>query len=221
MLGAPVFTFNEDKAGSIYAGSESGVYRLSPDDQTEELWNIPNSGRWHDIQIDSEGHLWISSTTGLAYYNTRSRAGRIFPVYDIDLAIGDLLGLTKTQQISNDSIIVGTSNGLFLFHVPAKKFEFIPVELPDRTERTALYISDILIDHKKNIWIGLANFGLIKMRSDFKTIKRYKFQENVQDTPLAIRLLGNNELYVSNSDKSKNRPQIRFLKIIGVKWAFF
>lgn len=198
VLGVPVFTFNEDKAGSIYAGSENSVYKLSSDEQTEEFWNIPNSGWWHDIQIDSEGHLWISSTTGLAYYNTRSRAGQIFPVYDIDLAIGDLLELTKTQQISNDSILVGTSNGLFLFHVPTKKFEFIPLELADRSDRTSLIISDILIDHKKNIWIGLASFGLIKLSSDFKTIKRYKFQENVQDTPLTIRLLGNNELYVSN-----------------------
>lgn len=182
-LGLPVYTFKEDKAGNIYAGSESSVYRLGSDGQTDKFWNIPNSGRWRDIQIDSEGHLWISSTTGLAYYNTRSHTGQIFPVYDIDLAIGELLEVTKTQQISKDSIIVGTSNGLFLFHVPTKKFEFIPVELADRTDRTALIIYDILIDHKKNIWIGLSNFGLIKMSSDFKTIKRYKFRK-IYRTPL-------------------------------------
>ncbi|MBK8504695.1 MAG: hypothetical protein IPL46_22300 [Saprospiraceae bacterium] len=200
ILGEPVGAFSEDKNNYIYAGSENSIYKLSPDDQTEESWHIPGTGQWHpfDIQIDSKGHLWISTTAGLVYFNTIDKKGQIHPVYDTDLAIGDLLEVYKSREISPDSILVGTSNGLFLFHADKNDFEFISLDIPDRTDRTALFISDILIDHKKNIWVALGNFGLIKLDSDLNSVKRYKFLDNVQDTPHAIELSEGKDLFVGN-----------------------
>ena len=197
ILNVPVFSFGEGLDGTVYLGSEDILFKLDNDETLSEAINLP--GRVNSlihINTDEKGNLWIATGSGLLYYSEAENVHQMYPIQAQDF--GDELEVTYTDDWTSDSILVGTTAGLYLFDKNTEKFSYIPYVSDEIPDRTRLWVNQLRVDSRRNIWIGYSDFGLKKLSHDFKTFQDYTFLETVQDGPRAIYEDEYQNLYVGS-----------------------
>lgn len=204
-VGGPVFSFAEAEDDEIFVGSNKFIAKVgeSVNDMTHiHYFNEEDFSSIDHLSKDLAGNLWGSTDRGLIFYNPKTDQSEFYPVLDDADNTAEPLSLSKTAILSRDSILVATSNGLFLFQHDLKKFEEIIFKPKNVDERAPpLIVNEVFIDSKDNIWVGYDNYGLQLLDFDTKTFKDYQFLHHIQDGPKVIKENKKHDLYVG-SDRS-------------------
>ncbi|MEL6843705.1 MAG: two-component regulator propeller domain-containing protein, partial [Bacteroidota bacterium] len=198
-LGSPVYSFVDAERGSLYIGSETAIGRINPRDGLTNYHILDKEGIERVSHLSRSGdEIWACTEKGLLYYDPILVQHQLYPLYDKELAVGELLDLNATALLSPDSVLVASSNGLFLFDHNTEEFTPIKFKPDYMEERTPAIVNLVYIDTEKRIWVGFDIHGLQLLQSDLKTFKDYRFLPNVQDGPEVIKEDKNKTLYVGN-----------------------
>lgn len=171
--GQSVNAMIEDRAGNIWCGTESGLYRL---EQVEGQWtfNFVDIGlpaiTWDDTIIhalleDSRGELWIGAGSGLY---RRFADGRVERYTKQDMPY-DVRALLEDKE---GRLWAGTTNGLrqVVFHLGSNH----PVIARVYTMKDGLlsnHVSTLFQSSDGNLWIG--GFGLSVFISTTGNLRNY------------------------------------------------
>lgn len=197
-LNVPVYSFVEDNNSKIIVGSQSAIYRIDDNKiQNSLIFENENIHLTH-INKDSEGNLWASTERGLLYVNASLSNYELYPINDPELATGEMIEVFVTDDMSKDSILVATSNGLYFFDAVQKKFTLVGYNSINKEEKSMSAINDLLVDSRNNIWVGYANYGLMRLDANLKTYTEFLFLDNIQDGPTVIYEDDDQTIYVAN-----------------------
>ncbi len=203
-IGGPIFSFAEAPDDEIYVGSNNFIAKVgeSVNDMTHiHYFDNEDFSSIHHLSKDPDGNLWGSTDKGLIFYNPSADQHEFYPLYDEQVTPRELLRLSNTALISSDSILVATSNGLFLFLHRQKKFMKIDFKPKDVEKQTSLLVNKVYIDSQDHIWVGFDLHGLHLLDAGLRTFKDYQFLHHIQDGPRIIKEDNKQNLYVG-SDRS-------------------
>ncbi len=178
-----VWAITRDSAGQMWAGNDVGLFRMRPsrrgEDPDWEEFKLGRSRRTIDnILADSDGTLWVGSSSGLlAHVTPSSRAVRGYGAAE-GLENQDVFQLV----IDSERILwASTRGGLFKADLTVRPLRFSPVELPPTGEPSGVRL---LLDHKKQLWVGGRGFLLRLSHGEW-----HKFTAQDGLKPLPIRRL--------------------------------
>ena len=160
-LNKPIFSFAEDNYGNIYMGSENEILREKVDQSIDTILRLGNDGQVVFLEKSDKGNIWISSTFGLHQYNPRS--GKLVTYKKEDKTGLQTDNIWVTRQLNSDSLLVGTSIGLYLLDLKSGQFIQYPYLDPVSNLPKELWILRIYIDSRKNVWIGTRSNSLKKL----------------------------------------------------------
>ena len=185
-LGMQVVSFTEDRSGNIYMGSTTQVLKMDTAGSIEKLMDLPliPGGNRSKVFVDpNDDKLWIASLTGLYIYNlldnqiTRYHSGQTNGLESNQI--------TEVALLNKDSILVGADPGLYLLDLTSNMFKKLAINDLKTGLPVDARINKILIDQKKNIWIGVQSHGLQKLDIGSGRLISYPFRkvdaENIFD----------------------------------------
>jgi len=198
VLSKTVYSFEEGEAGSIYMGSNNQLIQIDSTGKETILlqFNQFVSGQFNHLNKDTDGNLWISSETGLYYFNVKTKA---LESYYVDGQEATTIQIFTSELINNDSLLVGASNGLYLLDLTQKKFTQLNHTVDQIRDQTLNTVRKIFIDSRKNIWVGFHNLGFKKLDLSNLSFIDYSSLENVQDQARDIYEDEFHNLYIGNS----------------------
>jgi signal transduction histidine kinase/ligand-binding sensor domain-containing protein/DNA-binding response OmpR family regulator len=159
----------EDKNGSLWAGTETGLYKFLRDTKTEGLFRqIPHTdtnlknlwqGRILSIVDDIYGNLWLATSGGLAIFIPGSQEYQYIFHHPL---IPDGLSFNGIQSLYVDgaeNIWVGTvGKGIDIYNQHAKRFHLYR-GYPDREPFASdLSVTGLLEDEYGTVWISAQRF---------------------------------------------------------------
>lgn len=172
--------------------------------------------KFFDIDLDSDGHLWLSSTTNGAYKI-------YFPQYNFRFILQELViptdisteskGVRALYQSHNGDLWIGNRNGELYCVDPTNGF----VKKSFKGDIGNVY--HIMEDNAGNLWLSTKGAGLIKATPDEMApqgmrITRYKHINNDKNS------ISNNRVYYTYQDSKKRIWVCTFgggLNLIGQK----
>ena len=166
-----ITVIHADRHGDIWIGTRGGgLNKYIPSmNRFVRFSHLTSEKIVRDIYESPDGDLWVGSSDGLLKGNISDRTKPAQFVNVSAKAIyldtrGQLLSHQKTivsvvsiNQISPDTLLIGTELGMFLY-LPRNN-QFVRFDVGDANE---FIVTSILITPEKNIWIGSFN-GLIKV----------------------------------------------------------
>lgn len=123
---------------------------------------LSHNSVWTVMQ-DSEGFLWFGTNDGLNRFD-----GKEFKIYrktaNDPYAIGHNF-IHAIKEISQNRMLVGTRNGLYLYDRHLDRFEYIAIS--GQIDRE-VNVNDIVEDRDGNVWIACHGNGLYKLDSNLQ-----------------------------------------------------
>lgn len=119
----------------------------------------------HVVQ-DSRGFIWFGTDNGLCRYD-----GLLIQPYHIPQ-----LGMSQyiTALAANgDDLLVGSEQGLTIFHLPSETFEPLSQKAQDG-QRLASIVTGIICDRDSNLWISSRRQGVFCYLIHEKQLRHYK-----------------------------------------------
>ncbi|WP_338794065.1 two-component regulator propeller domain-containing protein [Bernardetia sp. MNP-M8] len=167
-LQSPTLNILQDKQGSIWIGTFSGIYKMNPSFKKEFGYEgerfLKEVAIWTSYE-DKNGILWLGSNQGLIKVTRDENNTPIdFKYYKNDPENLKSVSHNTIRALAEDSkgnFWVGTTNGLNLMNRETGEFE----HWGERNELANYAIYGILVDEKDNLWIS-TNFGLMRLLGD-------------------------------------------------------
>ncbi|GAB4187292.1 MAG: hypothetical protein Kow00108_24280 [Calditrichia bacterium] len=149
-----VFAVCQDSTGFMWFGTMDGlnrfdgynftVYKHIPFDT-----NSITSSFINDIQVDAHNGLWVGTENGGLHYldSTREKFQNLSQALSFDKSFSSV----KKLAVVNEKIILGTENGIFLFHPATQKIEKInnikvnpvsPIALSNSMDSGTIYMAN-------------------------------------------------------------------------------
>ena len=157
--------------GLFFLHENGEVWRY--DHQTELMQNVAdlrpfsttavNALRFFDLDIDSEGLLWMSSTTNGVYKVNFTPSHFTFFMPDLlsqEHETGDSQGIRAIFQQKNGDLWIGTRNGMLLCIDP-KTQTVKPTGIQNIGN-----VYHIMEDHEGNLWFCTKGNGIIKVKGN-------------------------------------------------------
>jgi signal transduction histidine kinase/ligand-binding sensor domain-containing protein/DNA-binding response OmpR family regulator len=167
-----ITVIHADRHGDIWIGTRGGgLNKYIPNmNRFVRFSHLTNEKIIRDIYESPDGMLWIGSSDGLLKADITDKTKPVQFVNGSEKAIyldaaGQLLSHQKKivsvvaiNQISPDTLLIGTELGMFLY-LPEKN-QFVRFNVGDAND---FIVTSVLITPEKTIWVGSFN-GLIKVR---------------------------------------------------------
>lgn len=113
----------------------------------------------YSLAFDNEGHAWVGHRLGLSRINEDNYKIR---AYGNEIGIAGDCNYNALLNTPSGDLLIGTTRGLLIYH--ASRAREIP---PPKSNITAVYISDLLVDHTRPIKLP---YGSYKLRIEFAGI---------------------------------------------------
>ena len=143
--------------GSLWVGTERGLYRRSPGSDAFTLVAGPDflvGSAVRRLWPDGDGALWIGTADGL--FHVDAAGGAPQPV--LDVAGQRVGGSVEALSFSGDGAWVGGSAGLFRLDASARRLSYVAARV-DGVQR-ALDVNGLLVDAQGTLWVDAA--GLLR-----------------------------------------------------------
>lgn len=173
----------QDKAGTIWIGTYwGGVSQVHPGSDMHYISWLMKDGVGMNSRIamavaeDKQGNLWIATTAGLNYYNPKENSFQYFHIPSpTENANTDII---KSLLIKDDDhLLVGSLEGLYLFHIPSRTFKRLPLKSVRDREGLRSHACYALEKGQNGWWIGTEN-GLYFLD---KQLNSYSYHYNPKD----------------------------------------
>ncbi|MGO4773160.1 two-component regulator propeller domain-containing protein [Flavobacterium sp. W22_SRS_FK3] len=203
-----------DGQENIYFGTEGGgitIYERKTDQVSYIGKNNPLQRDNSDVKslhLSENGLLWIGTFhSGATVYNTKTKKihGTV-----LSTSLKKIINETGVYAIKEDKGILwlGTfGKGLIRYELKTGTFQIIPGDIPGENSLTNNRIRTLLIDGKKQIWVGTQD-GLNVLNTDYDNVKNQKivhyfFDNNLLsgDDILSLSLDKNQKVWVGTKAK--------------------
>ena len=136
-----------------------------------------------DISADSSGDLWLGTLSGgLKYLNLKTNEIKSLKS-NSEIDSNYITKLLWDKR--NNVLLIGTNQGLTIMDITSRKFKNLNKVIFKGDNAKNKKIRNLLLDSKKNVWIGTDNEGVIKIEnysgfSDWTDVivKQYKNDPN-------------------------------------------
>ena len=174
-----------DKAGTVWVGTETGLYTMSPDGLTlvQFAGLDPSTGIWQ-MAVSNDGSVWVATTSGL-WHIEHGKAHRY----------GTAQGLPETEMKSMDvggdgSVWVATNDELI--HWKDRVINRLSMNLIDPHDR----VMALLVDEAGSLWVGLRSAGIVIVQAGNR-ISHYRASDGLPvDTVKTLYKDRDNNLWV-------------------------
>jgi ligand-binding sensor domain-containing protein/signal transduction histidine kinase len=173
-----------DKAGDFWMGTwDGGMMQYNPQKGALQVYNpekgnFPSHHVW-DIQPDGAGNLWIASLRdGLYHFSPQTKKFTNYkndPTDSSSLVNNDVLAIFPDSQ---NTLWVGTSNGLSVLYPGAEKF--VNRHGQGNLNNALCFFEDA----KKRIWIGTNGGGIIIVNHDLTVVKVLAEKDGLTSTTI-------------------------------------
>ena len=175
-----IITLHRDTHNNIWAGSESGMFRVNTHNRTlEPDTKIPADYAITAIFDDKQGHLWVGTRNrGILVVNQQT--GKVSkhihnPEKQHSLGKGTVVTILKDHS---NMIWLGTYGGGINLVVPRnQEMKAITTTLNDPTSLSSNNVFSVLKDKKGMLWVGTAN-GINRITQNGLVNKVYKQMPN-------------------------------------------
>lgn len=154
----------EDREENIWVGTEGGLACIQRCDRVQAFTQghgLP-SNVINYVTEDSSGELWLATAGGLCkrarIADSSSQARALQFAFQNYAAEGDI-AITALAAGANDSLWLGTSDGLRLF----QKDKFLP--LPEAAPLAGRFVRDLLLTRGRVLWAGTTT-GLFRWQNN-------------------------------------------------------
>ncbi|RAW01190.1 two-component regulator propeller domain-containing protein [Pseudochryseolinea flava] len=176
-----ILSFNQEDNGNMWiATGGAGLYRLREDLKGFE--EAPMNERFSSmsikcIQKDSKGNLWLGTWEGgLMRYNTTKQE---LDIYNPDKKNFRSWHIWDIREDSVGNLWLGTlRDGLCYFNPQTKAYTYYTSNAADPTSLVNNDIMALLIDSKKNLWVGTGN-GLSVMYAGDRKFKNITMNSGI------------------------------------------
>ncbi|MDX8337710.1 two-component regulator propeller domain-containing protein [Draconibacterium sp. IB214405] len=183
---------NEDQ---LYVGTTSGLGVYEPEldkfhnfknDSTSCLFELPMQAR--AVLVDSVGSVYICSTNGLYYFNTKQNTYHQYTTEDgfISSVINDVF------LAADNRLWISSNRGLYVLNTKTNELEHINIGLNDE-DYSNVRFEKIVADHSGIIWVASYADGLFMVDRNGEGKERLKNFAHDPNDPNSIsknRLLG-------------------------------
>ncbi len=156
-----------DSKGVLWVGTKNGgLNRYNAEDDTFTRFlaneNDPLSLPDNEVRAvleDEHGRLWVGTYDGLAIMNKSSQSFVTYRLFKDD-SRGKTEVLSLSDDVMADSLLVGTSRGLYRLSPDSGAFERISLS---SEEGDAYKIQCLYLENKTILWVGTELHGLFKV----------------------------------------------------------
>ena len=174
-----ILCMTHDRYGMLWLGTYDGLYRYSPGDNSFERFDarrkekgdiVNNLINALYISEKNPDLLYIGGPSGLMVYDVREPGQEIASLRASDGGVDD--EIKTITKYDDDTIILGTENGLTLYNTVSRKYKTFYSSLYDETSLPSNHIKTSRLDSENGIiWLGtehgLACLDLNKKKIDF------------------------------------------------------
>lgn len=152
-----VITMARAADGSVFLGTDVGLYRASADGRAVERLQIPLHENIYDVRslLARDGHLWVGGLDGLDELDVRP-GGSLAPRRHWDQELGDTRVRTLVDG-RDGAVWVGTPAGVARIDGASGAVRRLPVDARSPEKLPGGYVSSMLTDTKGRLWV--ATFG--------------------------------------------------------------
>lgn len=164
-----IYKIYRDDTDMMWFGSSSGVNMFSTraskfrEFDLNRYGNKFSNSNVSSVVVDKNENVWLGTeANGLLFYNKSENT-----VINAKEKLNELIPESiYSLEMLGDTLIVGYDIGMGLFDINSN--EFILHNLPEKFLKNRLntFNRNILIDHKKRIWLG-SEYGLVLFNEDF------------------------------------------------------
>jgi signal transduction histidine kinase/ligand-binding sensor domain-containing protein/DNA-binding response OmpR family regulator len=176
-LAVPGNTLQADVNGDVWAGAESGLYRLPANSHTFET--VTGSIAVKDITRGSDGNLWIA-TDGDGVWLLPPGTTSPQPLADLSPGHQSPVNSNSVYCIYEDKSRrkwIGTlRGGINILAQDAARFRKVVYNGPDKKYIVDNFIFSFCEDRDKNIWIGTDGAGLRCWNRSANTFRNFKHE---------------------------------------------
>ncbi len=168
----------EDRNENVWVGTEGGLACLKQDGSVQTFTtsdSLPSNFINHMAE-DSAGKLWLATGAGLCQltnFNTSSPSTKPRATFQTFRNTGDTF--INTIAVVNDSIWLGTNDGLQLFH----REKFLP--LPKAQRLAGKTVRELKLTRTQELWAGTAT-GLFLLNGDH--VRAFSKDEGLGDADI-------------------------------------
>jgi ligand-binding sensor domain-containing protein/signal transduction histidine kinase/DNA-binding response OmpR family regulator len=139
----------EDQSGDLWMILDNTIFRYEKKTRQHTAY-LGNKPGIRGILIDENGNLWVSSEDGLEKYDFAKRS---FTLYDLfsHSGIVSARSIEVMCSMGKDSMLVGSHQGLKLFHTKTGIYEDLIRYSADHTD---LFVRDIIRNGSDEYWIA-------------------------------------------------------------------
>lgn len=195
----PIYALEEGDDGTIFIGTKGeGLKYWDPkDSRFYQMDGIPNNIDVNDIVIDSKDQMWVASQYGIY---RKHKNEDVFEHYlpETEEAYSDHNVFTSIEETYDGKIFTGGRNGFYYFDNSIKRLLSIDLGLQD-----ALWITDIQVDSKNNIWLNLNFNQMVKVNHELTQISLFNVNNGIRSSQYNRRgffMDHNDNLYLSGLD---------------------
>ena len=210
-----IYCIAEDKMGRIWlatirSATDGGMMLTRyqgdvPLDVQRFLFTDPSQNSIHYFCMDSRGLLWLATSGGLSYVDTREKNVSLKSFHRFNMANGkfpcnDLIAVRCTSR--GDIWVGGIGSGLIRCRYDARKNELTYTQYTTENGLGSNNVYSILEDPSGNIWAGTEN-GLARVDIRTGRIDNNVLNDDVQSNSYqensALRLSGGRLLFGTNN----------------------
>lgn len=157
-----------DRNGTLWIGTQTGLSRYDEKMDCFQNYTFPKNGQQSEvlsfIELDKE-HLLVGTERGMMVFNTKQE--RI-----VDNPLNESMRNARAVSMLkwDETIFVGTDNGLFLYHMQQKTFK------PYHPRLENVRIQCILKQTSSRLWVATEGAGLFLINPRNEHIKQYRHQ---------------------------------------------
>ena len=154
--GGVVGAITQSIDGSVWVGTEGGVYQFNPQRQLLRSYNV-GQGRARRMLATADGSVWVGTQDGVY---RRPSGGERFD--RLNLQEGGVLNgnVNSLAEAADGRVWVGGNNGLYV--VPPGGAGLQQVTSPPGLGLSQKVVLGLLVDHQQTLWVD-TNAGLYRM----------------------------------------------------------
>jgi diguanylate cyclase (GGDEF)-like protein len=152
-----IITMARAPDGSIFLGTDVGLYRASADGRAIERLQVPLREKVYDVRslLVRDGRLWVGGLDGLDELDVRP-GGALAPRRHWDQELGDTRVRTLVDG-GDGAVWIGTPAGVARIDGGSGAVQRLPVDARSPEKLPGGYVSSMLTDAKGRLWV--ATFG--------------------------------------------------------------